>query len=203
MRSSTSSSSRDEGVLGRRHGPHPVPADRFLQVRRRLDGDGHRDIWNSIPDALASAASQLVAKGWDKGKRWGFEVKLPANVDCSIAEPDTKARSRNGSSAATCRADAQAVARELGEQASLFLPAGLNGPAFLTLKNFYVFKGYNFADLYALFVGNLSDRIAGGQTSRRPGARSCRRAPPTIENDPAPPDAKAASITTRSTARPG
>ena len=55
-----------------------------------IDGDGHRDIWNSIPDALASAASQLLAKGWDKGKRWGFEVKLPGNVDCSIAEPDTK-----------------------------------------------------------------------------------------------------------------
>jgi lytic murein transglycosylase len=144
-----------------------LPTD-FYKFGVDFDGDGHRDIWNSIPDALASAASQLLAKGWDKGKRWGFEVKLPAQVDCSTAEPDTKLTVaewiRRGYTPLTHKPSRE----ELADEASLFLPAGLNGPAFLTLNNFYVFKGYNFADLYALFVGNLSDRIAGGRTFATP-----------------------------------
>jgi len=139
-----------------------LPTD-FFKYGVDFDGDGHRDIWGSIPDALASAASQLLAKGWDKGKRWGFEVRLPANVDCSIAEPDTKATVAEWIKRGYAPLTHKPTREELAEQASLFLPAGLNGPAFLTLNNFYVFKAYNFADLYALFVGNLSDRIAGGR----------------------------------------
>jgi lytic murein transglycosylase len=139
-----------------------LPTD-FLKYAVDQDGDGHRDIWNSTPDALASAASQLVAKGWDRGKRWAFEVKPPANVDCSIAEPDQKLPVAEWIKRGYVPLTHKPSRDELAEDASLFLPAGLNGPAFLTLKNFYVFKGYNFADLYALFVGNLSDRIAGGR----------------------------------------
>jgi lytic murein transglycosylase len=144
-----------------------LPTD-FFKYGVDLDGDGHRDIWNSIPDALASAASQLLAKGWDKGKRWGFEVKLPAQIDCSIAEPDTKLTVAEWIKRGYAPLTHKPTRDELAEEASLFLPAGLNGPAFLTLNNFYVFKGYNFADLYALFVGNLSDRIAGGRTFATP-----------------------------------
>jgi lytic murein transglycosylase len=138
-----------------------LPTD-FFKHGVDFDGDGHRDIWNSIPDALASAASQLLAKGWGKGKRWGFEVRLPAGVDCSIAEPETKATVADWIKRGYVPLTHKPTREELAEPASLFLPAGLNGPAFLTLGNFYVFKAYNFADLYALFVGNLSDRIAGG-----------------------------------------
>ncbi len=144
-----------------------LPTD-FLKYAVDMDGDGHRDIWNSTPDALASAASQLVAKGWDKGKRWAFEVKVPANVDCSIAEPDTKLTVAEWIKRGYVPLTYKPTREELAEEASLFLPAGLNGPGFLTLKNFYVFKGYNFADLYALFVGNLSDRIAGGRNFATP-----------------------------------
>lgn len=144
-----------------------LPTD-FFKHGVDFDGDGHRDIWNSIPDALASAASQLRAKGWDPGKRWGFEVKLPAVVDCSIAEPDTKLTVAEWIKRGYAPLTHKPSREELGQQASLFLPAGLNGPAFLTLNNFYVFKAYNFADLYALFVGNLSDRIAGGRTFATP-----------------------------------
>jgi lytic murein transglycosylase len=144
-----------------------LPTD-FFKYGVDLDGDGRRDIWNSIPDALASAASQLLAKGWDKGKRWGFEVKLPAQVDCSIAEPDTKLTLAEWIKRGYTPLTHKPTREELADEASLFLPAGLNGPAFLTLNNFYVFKGYNFADLYALFVGNLSDRIAGGRSFATP-----------------------------------
>src|SRR6266566_2257328 len=53
-----------------------------------FDGDGRRDIWNSVPDALASAAQQLVNKGWQKDVRWAYEVRAPASVDCTIGVPE-------------------------------------------------------------------------------------------------------------------
>src|SRR6201988_1697104 len=53
-----------------------------------FDGDGRRDIWHSVPDALASAARQLVDKGWQRDLRWAYEVRAPANVDCAIGVPE-------------------------------------------------------------------------------------------------------------------
>ena len=53
-----------------------------------LDGDGRIDIWHSVPDALASAAQQLVNKGWQKGVRWAYEVRAPATVDCTMGVPE-------------------------------------------------------------------------------------------------------------------
>jgi lytic murein transglycosylase len=132
----------------------------FYKYAVDFDGDGRRDIWNSVPDALASAAKQLAGKGWQSGERWAYEVHVPANVDCTIAEPDTKLtigewlkRGYRLASQRTLRPD------ELAEPASLLMPAGLYGPAFLTPKNYFVIKDYNFSDLYVLFVGHLSDRI--------------------------------------------
>jgi membrane-bound lytic murein transglycosylase B len=52
-----------------------------------FDGDGKRDIWRSVPDALASAAKQLVNKGWQRDRRWAYEVRAPKEVDCTIAQP--------------------------------------------------------------------------------------------------------------------
>ncbi len=99
-----------------------LPTD-FFKYGVDMDGDGHRDIWNSIPDALGSAASQLLAKGWDKGKRWGFEVKLPGQ--CRLL--DRRARYENAGrrmdQARLCAADAQALARGTG-RGCLAVPAG-------------------------------------------------------------------------------
>jgi lytic murein transglycosylase len=136
-----------------------IPSD-FYRYAVDFDGDGRRDIWNSVPDALASAARQLVDKGWQSGMPWGFEVRAPKSVDCTIAEPTNTLPVhewlRRGFVPAFGR---KLTAVELAADASLFLPTGPYGPAFLTLKNFYVIKEYNFADLYALFVGHLADRM--------------------------------------------
>ena len=125
-----------------------------------FDGDGRRDIWNSIPDSLAAAAAQLVAKGWQRGKRWAYEVRIPANVDCTIAQPAHTLPIgewlKRGYAPAYGR---KLSADELKEAASLLLPEGTYGPAFLAPKNYFVIKEYNFSDLYVLFVGHLSDRI--------------------------------------------
>jgi lytic murein transglycosylase len=128
-----------------------------------FDGDGRIDIWRSVPDALASAAKQLVNKGWQRGSRWAYEVRPPGQLDCTMSDPDRKLPVREwlrlGFNVIGGR---RPTDQELGQEASLFLPQGIYGPAFLALKNYFVIKDYNFADLYVLFVGNLSDRIAGG-----------------------------------------
>lgn len=129
-----------------------------------FDDDGKVDLWTSIPDALASAAQQLANKGWQRGERWAYEVRTPHDVDCTIAQPGHVMLIGEWLK----RGYAPAFGRNLsaGEQkndASLLLPEGTYGPAFLTPKNYFVIKEYNFSDLYVLFVGHLSDRIMDGR----------------------------------------
>jgi lytic murein transglycosylase len=125
-----------------------------------FDGDGHRNIWTSIPDALASAAQQLVNKGWRPGVRWAYEVTAPRNADCTEGVPEvTKPIGewlREGFVPVRGR---QLSASEKAQRASLLQPEGIYGPSFLTTKNYFVLKEYNFSDLYVLFVGHLSDRM--------------------------------------------
>lgn len=128
-----------------------------------FDGDGKRDIWNSVPDALASAAQQLVNKGWQRGERWAYEVRPPAGHDCRLAVPDIKRPLGEWMALGYVLAGARKLtAEERTLEASLLQPEGNAGPAFLTPANYFVLKEYNFSDLYVLFVGHLSDRIEGG-----------------------------------------
>ena len=134
-----------------------------------LDGDGRRDIWHSVPDALASAAQQLVNKGWQPGVRWAYEVRAPANVDCSIGVPEvTKPIGEWLRQGFVPVRGQQLSATEQAQPASLLQPEGIYGPAFLTTKNYFVIKEYNFSDLYVLFVGHLSDRMLRPQPFATP-----------------------------------
>jgi lytic murein transglycosylase len=138
-----------------------LPSD-FYKNAVDFDGDGKRDIWNSIPDALASAAKQLADKGWQRGTRWAHEVRVPAGIDCSKAEPGFKLPVGEWVKYGVVPVRGRKFnALELVEEASLLMPEGSYGPAFLTPKNYFVLKDYNFSDLYVLFVGHLSDRIGG------------------------------------------
>ncbi len=151
-----------------------LPSD-FFKYAVDFDGDGRRDIWHSVPDALASAARQLLDKGWQPGRRWAYEVRVPATVDCTIAEPGTTMSLsewlKRGYVLAHGRKPASA---ELSEPASLLLPEGTYGPGFLTLKNYYVLKDYNFSDLYVLFVGHLSDRITDPRPFETPWSKGAQ-----------------------------
>jgi lytic murein transglycosylase len=132
----------------------------FYQHGVDFDGDGRRDIWHSVPDALASAAQQLVNKGWQPGVRWAYEVKAPANVDCTEGVPEvTKPIGEWLREGFVPVRGEQPAANETSQPASLLQPEGTYGPAFLTTKNYFVIKEYNFSDLYVLFVGHLSDRM--------------------------------------------
>src|SRR3979490_3571326 len=126
-----------------------------------FDSDGRRDIWNSVPDALASAAQQLVNKGWQPGLRWAYEVRAPAGVDCTLGVPEvTKPIGEWLRDGFVPVAGQKLSASEQAQPASLLQPEGIYGPAFLTTKNYFVIKEYNFSDLYVLFVGHLADRMS-------------------------------------------
>ena len=125
-----------------------------------FDGDGRVDIWHSVPDALASAAQQLVNKGWGKGVRWAYEVRAPDSADCTMGVPEvTKPIGEWLRSGFVPARGEKLSASEQAEPASLLQPEGIYGPSFLTTKNYFVIKEYNFSDLYVLFVGHLSDRM--------------------------------------------
>src|SRR6478736_6321926 len=137
-----------------------------------LDGDGRIDIWNSVPDALASAAQQLVNKGWQKGLRWAYEVKAPASVDCTMGVPEVTKPIGEWLRAGFAPVRGQKLsAAEQAQPASLLQPEGIYGPAFLTPKNYFVIKEYNFSDLYVLFVGHLGDRIAQSRSFETPWSK--------------------------------
>jgi lytic murein transglycosylase len=145
----------------------------FYKYAVDFDGDGKKDIWRSVPDALASAAQQLVGKGWQRGTRWAYEVRAPQGVDCTIGVPEVTRPLgdwlKQGFVPAYGR---KPTAAELNEPASLLLPEGTYGPAFLTLKNYYVIKEYNFSDLYVLFVGHLSERISDPRRFETPWSKN-------------------------------
>ena len=127
----------------------------YLKFAVDGDGDGRRDIWTSVPDALASTANFMQQKGWDPSLPWGFEVTLPEGFDWRTVS----AGFPQWASLGVRRADGRAMPTR-GEGA-LFLPAGAKGPALLITANFEVIRAYNTSDAYALGVGFLSDRIAG------------------------------------------
>lgn len=139
-----------------------MPSEYFTHARD-MDGDGTIDIFNSVADALGSAAQQLKGKGWVAGETWGYEVRVPATADCSLEGPTQARLLSDWAKLGFARAGGRAwTERQLGLEAYLMMPAGAHGPAFLVLENFKVIRRYNTSDLYAVFVGNLADRIAGG-----------------------------------------
>ncbi|WP_245419694.1 lytic murein transglycosylase [Phyllobacterium salinisoli] len=123
-----------------------------------MDGNGKRDIWTSIPDALATAANLLKRNGWQPGKTWGYEVVLPAGRKFPSGSLTLAEWQKLG----VVRANGKPFTHA-SEKATLKTPDGRGGPAFLMTKNFFVLKRYNNADKYALGVGLLADRIAGYQ----------------------------------------
>ncbi|MBX9895926.1 MAG: lytic murein transglycosylase [Nitrosomonas sp.] len=138
----------------------------FLRYARDIDGDGRRDLWGSIPDAMGSAANFLRQLGWVPGLNWGQEVRLPPSFDYSLA-----GRDQLMSYAEWQRLGVTAISgASLGpaeQKAALLVPSGHQGPAFLVTQNFHVIMRWNRSEFYALSVGHLADRIAGAARLHR------------------------------------
>jgi lytic murein transglycosylase len=132
----------------------------FLSLAVDMDGDGRRDVVNSVPDALGSTANFLHRAGWVTGLPWGFEVKLPANYHGPSGR-GAKQPLATWAGRGLSRIDGESLA---GAGAyGLLLPAGPHGPAFLVSRNFDAFYSYNAAEYYALAIGLLAERRKGGE----------------------------------------
>ena len=148
-----------------------LPSD-YLKYAVDFQHTGHADIWHSVPDALASAAKQLVDKGWQRGVHWAYEVHPPANVDCTMGVPDYTLPISEWLKRGFVPAYGDVIpAAERAAPASLLQPAGLYGPSFLATANYFVIKQYNFSDLYVLFVGHLADRMTDPRPFQTPWAK--------------------------------
>lgn len=146
------------GALGQ---PQFMPS-KFLTLAVDFDGDGKKDIWNSVPDTLASIANYLRQSGWQRGRDWGFEAVVPASVSCANEGPDRGRPIAEFVSAGVTRVSGRPFPpHEINQRGHLMMPAGRFGPAFIATPNFYVLKAYNNSDLYALFVGHVADRMQG------------------------------------------
>ncbi|MEM5493441.1 lytic murein transglycosylase [Hoeflea sp. AS16] len=147
------------GAMGQ---PQFLPSS-YLDHAVDFDGDGKIDIWNSTADSLASIANYLAQSGWVRGRDWGFEAVIPEGVTCALEGPDRarpiSALTEMGIIRISGRPFPEHERRAPG---MVLVPAGIYGPEFVVTPNFYVIKEYNNSDLYALFIGNLADRMAHG-----------------------------------------
>ncbi len=133
----------------------------YLAFAVDFTGDGRRDIWSDDPsDALASTAAYLAHHGWRRGQPWGVEVQLPADFDFGLSGDRVK-KSAADWAALGVRDMQGGVVGDHGA-ASILLPAGARGAAFMIFPNFRAIEHYNAADAYVIAVGHLADRLQGG-----------------------------------------
>jgi membrane-bound lytic murein transglycosylase B len=144
------------GAMGH---PQFMPSS-FMKYAVDFRGDGHKDIWGSVPDALASTGNYLTSFGWRPGETWGYEVKLPRGFDYGNVWSGQTASLGDWTGIGVSRANGKAFPRS-GDPARLIMPMGGHGPVIAVLPNFAVIKRYNNSDSYALAVGHLADRIIG------------------------------------------
>ncbi|MEL7281412.1 MAG: lytic murein transglycosylase [Pseudomonadota bacterium] len=143
----------------------------YLAYAVDFTGDGKRDIWtkNKPDDALASTAAYLKRFGWRKGQPWGVEVRLPRGFNAANASRSIKRTPSQWAQLGVTDMRGRPVP-DFG-QASILLPAGTQGAAFMIFNNFAVIEKYNKADAYVIGVGHLSDRITGGPAIQTPWPR--------------------------------
>ena len=136
----------------------------FLRLAVDLDGDGRRDVVDSVPDALGSTANFLKKAGWVTGLPWGYEVRLPSGYGGTSGRGNKRPLSAWAAAGIT-RIDGRPLSGD--HNAGLLLPAGANGPAFLVTRNFDALYSYNAAESYGLAIAILSERLR-----RNPGIRT-------------------------------
>jgi membrane-bound lytic murein transglycosylase B len=141
-------------------GPTQFMPTSFKRYAVDFDGDGRRDVVDSVPDVIASTANNLKMDGWVSGQSWGYEVVVPQNFDYLLADRSRQVTVRQWQSLGIARAGGKPFPRQ-DDRAFLLLPGGARGPAFLMLQNFRVIMKYNPAEAYALAIGHLADRMRG------------------------------------------
>ena len=135
----------------------------FLRAAVDSDGDGRKDIWKTQADVFASAANLLLSNGWTRGRIWGRPVRLPASFDPALADLEITKPLGEWQRIGVRRIDGRALPR-VDITASVILPEGAGGSAFIVYDNFRAILKWNRSNFFALTVGYLSDRIGGKRT---------------------------------------
>ena len=151
-------------------GPTQFMPTSFKRFAVDHDGDGRRDVVNSVPDLIASTANNLKKDGWVVGQSWGYEVVLPKDFNFLLADRSRMMTMREWERLGIRRAGGKPFPRP-EDRAYLLVPAGAQGPGFLMLQNFRAIMKYNPAEAYALAIGHLADRFRGGGPFVQPWPR--------------------------------
>jgi membrane-bound lytic murein transglycosylase B len=139
----------------------------FEEYAVDFDHDGRRDVWNDLADALASTSHYLVVNGWHAREPWVYEVKLPNGFDYGMAGLGMRRLVSSWRQLGVTRTDGSPIPHpEL--KASLLLPEGSRGPAFLVFNNFRALLHYNNSAPYGLAVAWLAERLRGASTLATP-----------------------------------
>jgi lytic murein transglycosylase len=154
-------SSQLKGSWAGAFGPTQFMPTAFKRYAVDFDGDGRRDVVDSVVDLIASTANNLKKDGWATGQTWGYEVVVPQSFNYLLADRSKQLTVREWEQLGIRRAGGQPFARG-DDKAFLMVPAGQQGPGFLMLHNFRVIMKYNPAEAYALAIGHLADRLRGG-----------------------------------------
>jgi membrane-bound lytic murein transglycosylase B len=154
-------------------GPTQFMPTAFKRYAVDFDGDGRRDVVDSVPDLIASTANNLKKDGWVAGQTWGYEVTLPTGFNFMLADRARTMTMREWQQAGLHRAGGKAFQRP-DDRAYLLVPAGAQGPGFLMLQNFRVIMKYNPSEAYAMAIGHLADRLRGGAPFVQPWPRQER-----------------------------
>ena len=154
-------------------GPTQFMPTSFKRFAVDFDGDGRRDVVDSVPDVIASTANNLRKDGWVSGQTWGYEVVIPKGFNYLLADRSRQHTLAEWEHLGIHRVGNQPFARP-NERAYLLVPAGVRGPGFLMLNNFRVIMKYNPAEAYALAIGHLADRMRGGGPVVQPWPREER-----------------------------
>jgi lytic murein transglycosylase len=145
-------------------------ASDYLKNAVDFDGDGRRDLIHSIPDTIASGANFLVSLGWHRGEPWLQEVRVPQNLPWQEADLTIKHPVSKWAAWGVRAAHGKLPADDM--TASMILPMGRYGPAFLAYRNFQAFLGWNSAYVYSTTVAYFATRLAGAPAFDHAGAQT-------------------------------
>ena len=151
-------------------GPTQFMPTSFKRYAVDFDGDGRRDVVDSVPDVVASTANNLKKDGWVTGQTWGYEVVVPKDFNFLLADRSRVMAVNEWERLGIRRAGGKPFPRAQ-DRAYLLVPAGAQGPGFLMLQNFRVIMKYNPAEAYALAIGHVADRLRGGEPFVQPWPR--------------------------------
>lgn len=135
-----------------------------------FDGDGRRDLYNSLADAFASAAHFLTQLGWRGDETWGRQVRVPPGFDWRLANSGTRLTLADWAGMGITRWNGQPLPVIDDMQGQIVAPMGHRGPIFLGYANYDAILGWNRSSFYAIAVGSLADQLVGAppRTAPRP-----------------------------------